>query len=260
VKRVRLIHWNREEAQGCVRLLKKGGFEVEFDSFSRDTLRRIGERLPDAIVIDLGRLPSQGRDIGLHIRKTKATRQLPLVFVGGLAEKGERIRQHFPAATFTTWDHIQPAIEQAIANPPVDPLVPESVFAGYKDTPLAKKLGIKDNSTVMLINAPEGVEGTLGKLPKHVQLKRAGEDPRDITLWFVRTQKELMQRIEEMIPFARDGGLWILWPKKRSGVESDVTQNIVRKVGLESGLVDYKISSFDEVWSGLRFTQRKPDR
>lgn len=257
MKRIRLIHWNDVEARTCLERLRNAGYEPEFDTFSNETLHAIKEDPPDAFVIDLSRLPSQGRDLGFTFRKTKATRQVPIIFSSGLPEKVAHIRSHFPDAIFCNWDTIRNAIEEALIHPPVSPKVPESVFEAYRSTPLPKKLGIKPNSRVLLVDAPGEIERTLGELPDGVRLKRDTQDLADITLWFVRSRDMLMRKIEEMNPFARSGGLWIIWPKKSSGVENDVSQQVVRQAGLDNGMVDYKICSIDEVWSGLRFTQRK---
>ena len=81
----------------------------------------------------------------------------------------------------------------------------------------------------------------------------------DLTLWFVRNRSELEDDIERMGRFAEGGGLWIIWPKQSSGVGADVTQLTVRRAGLDSGLVDFKISKIDDTWSGLRFTRRDKD-
>ncbi len=257
MRRVRLIHWNDVEARACVERIRKEGFKPEFEIFSRKTLRNIQKNVPDVIVIDLSRLPSQGRDIGFTLRKTKATRHVPLVFCGGSKEKVEKIRDHLPDAVFSSWSAVRTAIEQAVANQPESPVVPESVFEAYKGTPLPRKLGIKSNSSILLIDAPEGFEHTLEKLPEGVRIQRGDVSSADLTLWFVRSRDRLERRIGEMLPFSVSGGLWIVWPKKSSGVKSDVTQNVVRDVGLAAGMVDYKICSIDAVWSGLRFTQRK---
>jgi hypothetical protein len=257
MQRVRLIHWNDVEARACLDRIREEGFEPEFEKFSRNTLRKIQANIPDVIVIDLSRLPSQGRDVGFTLRKSIATRHVPLVFCAGSPEKVAKIRDHFPDAVFSSWDTVRAAIERAVVNQPESPVVPESVFEAYKGTPLPKKLGIEANSSVLLIDAPEEFERTLGKLPEGVRIQRGKVHSVDITLWFVRSRDRLERSVGEMIPYSLNGGLWIIWPKKSSGVKSDVSQNVVRKVGLASGMVDYKICSVDAVWSGLRFTQRK---
>jgi hypothetical protein len=221
------------------------------------TLAALGADPPDAVVIDLGRLPAQGRDVGVHLRVQRRTRNVPLVFVGGDRAKVARVREILPDASYATWHRIGPAVERAMAKPPARPVVPESSLAGYSGTPLPRKLGIKPGSVVVLAGAPEGFENVLGPLPEGVVLRRVSRGRRDLTLWFPRSRRDLERRIERMAEAIGDTGLWIAWPKKTSGVASDLTQTVVRRVGLDSGLVDYKICAIDATWSGLKFTRRK---
>jgi len=254
--RIRLIHWNADEAEERATLLVGVGFTVDYAPLTPAELRALREEPPSAIILDLSRAPSQGRDLALALRKHGATRHVPLVFVDGEPEKVARIRALLPDATYTTWDDIESALVHAISTPVVDPVVHESAFAAYAGTPLPKKLGIKADSVVTLIGGPAGFEETLGELPSGVVMRRANPDPHGVTLWFVRSRQELEDRIEEMGASALGGGLWIAWPKKASGVVSDLSQQVVREVGLASGLVDFKICSIDDTWSGLRFSQR----
>jgi hypothetical protein len=256
MRRVRLIHWNVEEAKACIGILRDAGYNVEYDEFSPAIFKIFKEDPPIAVIIDLERMPSQGRDVGLTIRKQKSTRAIPLVFVGGKPEKVERVRTNLPDATYTSWDRIQQAIEWAVENPLESPVVPESVFDAYAGTPLPKKLGIKAKSLVVLINAPARFEEKLGDMPKGVVLRRRLHGEPDVILWFVSSREELVTGVDKMVPYAGGGGLWILWPKKASGVKSDVSQTVVREIGLGAGMVDFKISSIDKTWSGLRFTLR----
>lgn len=255
--RVRLIHWNADEAEERACRLQPAGFEVIYEPLDPTGLRRIGADPPSAVVIDLSQLPSQGRDIALSIRKHKATRYVPLVFVGGDPAKVARIKELLPDATFTNWAQIRRDLSQAIANPLADPIVPESTMAGYSGTPLPKKLGIKANSVVLLADAPPGVEDTLGELPEGVVLRREIGHPCNLTVWFCRSRKDLEEGIKAMTAFAPKGGLWIMWPKKASGVASDLSQIAVRQAGLASGLVDFKVAAIDATWSGLRFTIKR---
>ncbi len=255
--KVRLIHWNAEEAAERADWLRAGGYEVACEQFDRAILRAIADDLPDAVVIDLGRLPSQGRDVGMTLRKQKATRNVPLVFVDGEPGKVARVRELLPDATYTTWPDITRAVAHTIANPPEDPVTPRSVMDSYAGTPLVKKLGIRDNYDVVLVGAPGGIEATLGELPKGARLCRDVAAQRDLTLWFVRSRRGLEAGVAKEGARAGRGGLWVIWPKKTSGVASDLSQTVVREVGLAAGLVDYKICSVDATWSGLRFTRRK---
>jgi len=108
-----------------------------------------------------------------------------------------------------------------------------------------------------LVGAPEGFERTLGDVPEGVVLRRELAGGMDIVLWFTRSRQELQAGLGEMAARAGEGRLWILWPKKASGVVSDLSQNEVRRAGLEAGLVDFKICAVDATWSGLCFTRRK---
>jgi CheY-like chemotaxis protein len=256
--RIRLLHWNSEESKERAKRLESLDYKVIYKIPSGpDLLRDLRNDPPDAVVIDLSRLPSQGRDIALAIRHQKTTRSVPLVFVEGEAEKVKLIQKHLPDAVYTTWNCMSKSLKQAITHPPKEPVIPPSRLAGYSGAPLVKKLGIKANSTVVLIDAPKDFEKFLGKLPEGVRLTRKNSGLRDITIWFVKLTKELDSCIEEIAQQVEKGSLWIVWPKKTSGGHSDLTQNHVRKIGLASGLVDYKICSIDETRSGLLFNRRK---
>jgi hypothetical protein len=130
----------------------------------------------------------------------------------------------------------------------------------YSGTPLVKKLGIKPDSVVFLMNAPKGFERIVGSLPRGAKLRRQSAGKRDLSIWFTTSRKDLGQGIRPIAKQIGDGGLWILWPKKTSGVSSDLTQTVVRKVGLAAGLVDFKVCAVDATWSGLRFVRRKRRR
>ncbi len=254
--RIRLIHWHAATAKERGDVLRSAGFEVVDEPLTSAGLRALRKDPPDAIVIDLSRAPSQGRDMALGLRKHGATRKVPLVLVGGDPQKVSRTKDLLPDATYTMWVGIEAALAEAIAQPPKDPVVPESAFAAYAGTPLPKKLGIKEDSIVALLDAPVGFDATLGELPAGAVLQRDNPDPHGVNLWFVRSRQELESQIEQMGALAKGGGLWIAWPKKASGVVSDLSQTIVRKTGLDSGLVDFKICSIDKTWSGLRFSLR----
>lgn len=136
-------------------------------------------------------------------------------------------------------------------------------MAGYSGTPLAKKLGIKPGHHVALINGPDNIERTLGKLPEAVTLRRdiRGAKPIDVIVLFAMSKKQLATRFAKLASrLAENGGLWIGWPKKSSGVATDLCDGVVREFGLSTGLVDNKVCAIDETWSGLRFVIRLKDR
>jgi hypothetical protein len=179
-----------------------------------------------------------------------------LIFVGGDSDKVEGIQKLLPDAVYTTWDRILSELERAIAQPPEAPVVPSSTMAGYEGAPLHKKLGITPNTTVCLIDAPKGFEKSIPDLPDGVSFVRESPERNDLALWFVKSQRDLDKCINNVKAIVGKGGLWIAWPKKASGVASDLTQAVVRKKGLSSGLVDYKVCSIDKTWSGLKFALR----
>lgn len=135
--------------------------------------------------------------------------------------------------------------------------------AGYSKTPLSKKLGIKEGARVALIGAPDDFESTLGELPDGVTVRRdlRGRGAFDVIVFFTSKATELERRFESVAArLEESGGFWVGWPKKASGVVTDVGEALVRETGLSSGLVDNKICAIDDVWSGLRFVVRVADR
>lgn len=260
MKSIRLIVWKSSEAEKPITRLQAAGYRVEFEAIRPDTLCKIRESPPAAIIIDLSRLPAQGRDVGIALRRAKSTRRVPIVFAGGISEKITRVREHLPDAVYSAWDGIEEALEHAIANPPRNPAVPDSALAGYARTPLVKKLGIKPRMTLAVIDAPEDFVKKIGTLPEGVVLIDDAGIPADLTIWFHRSRDGLEGKIKSMSAAARHGPLWIAWPKKSSPIAADFTQQDVRRIGLANGLVDYKVCSIDESWSGLLFTPKKAER
>jgi hypothetical protein len=256
--RIRLIHWNIREAAEKAALLQAAGYEVDFETFTPANLRLLRGNLPAAVIIDLSRLPSQGRDVGLQVRLFKSTRLLPLIFAEGAPDKITHIKELLPDAIYTTWNEIMPTIQHALSHTPSEVVVPQSAFAPYISVPLVKKLGIKTRTVIGLINAPPGFEQTLGAVPEGIRWQYHASEPCDLILWFVRSRHELEEGITKIRPAVGKDGLWIIWPKKGSNIATDLTQVVVRKVGLANALVDYKVSAIDETWSGLRFALRKP--
>lgn len=255
--RVRLIHWKAVEADERANRLRAAGYEVAWGPLDRAAMRGLREDPPGAVVVDLSRLPSQGRDVALAIRQYKVMRHVPLVFVDGDPEKVARVRELLPDAVYTTWSRIHSSLRQAIAHPPANPVVPASRLAGYAGTPLLKKLGIKANSIVVLIGAPESFEEALGELPEGVMLRNSAQGQCDLVIWFTMSRQDLERDIDGMRALAGRDGIWIVWPKKASGLATDLSQVVVRKVGLAAGLVDYKVAAIDDTWAGLRFTRRQ---
>lgn len=257
MQRVRLIHWNAGESRQRAAGLRAAGYQVLARQVDAGFMKSLRASPPAAVVVDLGRMPAQGRDVGMMIRNSKSTRHLPLVFVNGDPDKAAAIRKQLPDAVYTTWGRIGASLQRAIARPPDRPVAPASALAGYSGTPLPKKLGIKGGSTVALVEAPEGFERTLGAIPPGAVLRRGARGKVDLTIWFVRSKRDLSRRLAGVIRRMGPGGLWIAWPKKTSPLAGDLSQNDVRRSGLDAGLVDYKIAAIDGDWSGLKFSVRR---
>jgi hypothetical protein len=134
-------------------------------------------------------------------------------------------------------------------------------MAGYSGTPLAKKLGIKEGHRVAFPQAPREFTGLLGELPEAVTVKSRTTGPLDVIVLFTKSRAGLERRLpalrRAMDPAA---GLWIAWPKRSSGVETDMTEDVARELGLANRLVDNKVCAIDETWSGLRLVIRLKDR
>lgn len=134
-------------------------------------------------------------------------------------------------------------------------------MAGYSGTPLAKKLGIKEGSRIALVNAPKDFRSVLGDLPDNVEFVSRPTKSLDIFLFFVMSERVLARDFANLAEkLVTNGMIWIAWPKKSSGVTTDLTEQRVQRIGLDAGLVDVKICAIDETWSGLKFVYRLKDR
>jgi len=134
-------------------------------------------------------------------------------------------------------------------------------MAGYSSTPLPKKLGIKENSRLAFVNAPAGFQDYLGRLPASAEVVKRLTKPLDLVLFFVTTERVLAKEFAKLADkLATNGMIWIAWPKKSSGVTTDLSFERVQRIGLDAGLVDVKICAIDETWSGLKFVFRLRDR
>ena len=132
---------------------------------------------------------------------------------------------------------------------------------GYSGTPVVRKLGIKPEARVALIGAPQGFDETLGELPPGVAVRRSLRGRFDVAVAFFVARGALEVRLPALkASLEPAGGLWIAWPKRSSGVDTDLTETVVRELGLTAGLVDNKVCAVDQVWSALRFVYRLADR
>jgi CheY-like chemotaxis protein len=253
-----LVHWKEEEVPVRAALLEAEGYAVDARVPGTSIgIRQLRESPPDAFVIDLGRLPSHGREVARALRASNALRAIPIVFVDGANEKVDAVRAELPDATFTVWDDIGADLRWAIEHPPADPLVPVSDSGPRSGRPLTQKLGIKEGTTIALVDAPDGIEATLAPLPSEVTLRRGNRGGREMTIWFVTSRAELERHFDGIVGAVGEGMLWMAWPKLSSGVETDLSEDAIREVALPAGMVDTKVCAIDDVWSGLRLTLRR---
>ena len=134
-------------------------------------------------------------------------------------------------------------------------------MAGYSGTPLAKKIGIKEGSRVALVNAPKDFQFEPKELPDNVEFIKGSAKSLDIILYFVTTERALTKDLSKLAArLTANGMIWIAWPKKSSGVATDLSFERVQRIGLDAGLVDVKICAVDDTWSGLKFVYRLKDR
>jgi hypothetical protein len=136
-------------------------------------------------------------------------------------------------------------------------------MAGYSATALPKKLGIKAGHRVALLEAPDAFEATLGALPDGARLQRGSRSTRpfDVIVLFAGSRAVLEKHLHVLAAkLDPAGGLWVAWPKKASGVATDLGESHVRATGLATGLVDNKVCAIDDTWFGLRFVHRLKDR
>ena len=251
--RVRLFHWRPDEAKPLIAAMRTAGYTVDYPGDKPDvTWRSLRETPPLAAVIDLTRLPSHGRHVAAEIRSIKSLRHIPIVFVDGDPEKVERIRKDLPDAVYTSRAGLVAALKRV--KPLADPVAPPRMM-NRTDRTTAEKLGIKAGARVALIDPPPDYLRVLGKLPQDVSLEEDPPETLPLTLWFVRDADAYLSGLPATRKRAMAGRIWIVYPKGRQA--SGLTQGLIREAALALGLVDYKVCSVNEVWTGLLFTRKK---
>ena len=256
--KIHLIHWKKADCEKYAFELMQAGHVVDCTLPSNTQFfKTIRANPPDVMVIDLSRLPSQGRDIAINLRSQKTSQKIPVIFVEGNPQKIFEIQRIIPDALYTQWEDIESALEQIILNPP-QTQKQESVFAAYANTPLLKKLTIRQNMKIRLINPPNDFITQLGVLPDNVVFINDVDTDIQLIIWFFAQLSELNASLPEIAKICQTtkSRLWICWQKNAKATISGVTQNLVREKGLAMDLVDYKICSIDPIWSGLLFRWR----
>lgn len=251
--RVLVIH--RKPAIAAERARRLCSEELQADAYpvlGASAFREIRANPPDAILIDLIEMPSYGRTMGVLLREQKGTRNIPLVFVKGDPEKAALVREVLPDAVFATWANAVPVTLRAIERARAEGAAPK-----VPGTPLAKKLRIREDSVVAVLEAPHNLREMLGPLPKGVRIeKKLGEA--DLVVLFVKSSAALARALPRLAAHITPGRtLWVCWPKRTSSTPCDLTLVSIRHMVSTYDMVDSKICAVNETWSGAAITKRR---
>lgn len=268
--RILLYHWHEAEVNERAAELRARGHEVSPQFRGQGLpMKAVDAFAPELVVIDLRRLPSHGREIAIALRGRKNTSAVPLLFVvpdpavgetvRGDPDRGERLREDFPDATFCSWSRIASALRAARGQSPATPSgAPRvAVPAVCSTKPLAAKLGVKPDTALLLLGAPGGFQAVLGELPRGVRVFAGPRGSAATIVLFAPRRavlaKELPAAVERL---EARGALWVAWPKRSSGVATDLAEDGVRELAAANGLVDVKVCAIDATWSGLCLRRR----
>jgi CheY-like chemotaxis protein len=250
VPRIVVIHYEPAEAASLAERLRREGFDAEpYSHRGAKGFRGLRENPPDAILIDLFRLPSYGKAMGALLREQKGTRAIPLVFLEGDPEKAARVCQVLPDAGYAPLERIGAALRRAISRPPADPVQPQL------NVSLVEKLKITDRSAVALVNAPEDFA-----LPGPARIVRKAADA-DVVLTFVRSAAGLGRELPSIARDLRPGrSHWIVWQKGKSGKSAGLSMVTIREMCRAYGLIDYKVCAVDGTWSAMVIARQQRQR
>jgi CheY-like chemotaxis protein len=251
MSRLRLFHWKAAQAAPLIAALKAAGHSVEYREEAA-SYRDARDSPPDMIVIDLSLRPSHGREVAIVLRAHKATRHVPIVFVGGDPEKVEVVRRFLPDATYTSPNRLIATLRRV--KPLADPVLPPRMMDRYAGRSTAQKLGIGKGAAVAVVDPPADYARAIGKLPEGAWFEEDSTEDCKLTLWFAHDPAGFQAALPEMRRVAAKSRLWILWPK---GKKDGLNGNIVREGCVDVGLVDYKICSVNETWSAMVFAVKK---
>lgn len=238
-----------EAAQIAGRLRDRGIDATAYQSLGPRGFRQIRAEQPELILIDLMRLPSYGKTMGVLLRENQALRHIPLVFLAGDPKKTAEVKRMLPDAAFASWNDLSSAIALAAERPVSMPRAPRQPARS-----VAQKLGIEANSTLALWNAPKGLSLPL---PKDVRLAGTGKEA-DVILVWVSNEAALDRTLPLLAKLMSKGRrVWLLWPKRTSGVETTLTMPRVRELATGYNLIDYKVCAVDTTWSAMAIGPRR---
>jgi CheY-like chemotaxis protein len=256
-----LVCWDQSKAGEHATGLEKAGYRITLVTSSvTGWISYVRDLAVDAVVLDLDRLPSHGREVGIHLRTSKSTRHLPLVFLGGDPAKAERVRIDLPDATFSVWHDAAQAIARAIDSPVAKPVRPTPMMERSNRSDLAKRLDIKPGLPVYLWGDADFLYEALGDASASLTITRNAKRQACLCLAATRVAAEVEAVFEASAGYAAGSSIWIIHPKQSGRYATDFNQNDVRATGLAHGWVDYKVCAVDNDWSGLKFSRRKPGK
>jgi len=262
VSRILVVHWKPEEAESGLALLRRAGHEVEvYADRGGVGLAKYKQEVPEVVLVSLERLPSHGRHFAHCFRTTKATAQVPIVFVGGVEEKVAIAREMLPDAICCSWRGVRGAVTRALKIKQTQAPQPGAAH----DKALWQKLEIRAGDRVLQLGGPEDLLPLLGEgLPTDVELLATDDPdigdlgPADLVLLFAQLLQDIKQWFPQAAALTPDKRqLWICWPKKSSGVDTNVTQAAVMAYARASGWADFKICRVDDTWSGHMLRRRR---
>jgi len=254
--KIHLIHWKPAEAAPRIAQLAAAGHEVVYvEPDNSGIMKHIRASAPQAVVIDLSRMPSHGKAVANEIRRASKLRATPIVFAAGESEKVAAIRELFPDALYTSWERIAATLRKA--KPLAEPALPVSAssFEQYAGRPLAQKLGLKAGMKVALFGAPANFDRIAADFPDDIEWLERPSKSAELVLLFAESQAMFEASFGRAA--ALNLPIWVFWPKQASGNSTDLTQHIARTIGQSFGYTDCKVCSFDATWSGFLFRLKK---
>ena len=251
-RHVALVHWRMAEAKPLITLLERADYEVHYGGEVKPIRATQLKQFPVvAAIIDLTRMPSYGKYWAAELRAT-SMKHLPIVFVDGEPAKVAMVKASLPDATYTTREKLLGVLKKL--KPVANPVKPSRMMLSTR--PNALKMGVKPGARVAVFDAPAGYGKIIGSLPDGAAFEEEAPDA-DVTLWFVRDVDTYLTGLRRMRPLAAKSRLWVLYPKQQKGKAQTISQADVRESAIAVGLVDYKICSVDETWSGIAFAMKR---
>jgi hypothetical protein len=251
---IKLISWHPDLAAKAATLKARGRIIDSAPLLKPSSaVSELAALNPAVLVLDLDKLPSRSREIAVALRTSKSARHIPILFAGGEPEKITRIRTDLPDAHYASWPEAPHALTNLLKNPTTKPYL--ALHDKPSTTPLPQKLGIKPDSPIALIAAPDNFADLLGDLP---ETTTRITPKTHLALCFIRSLPDLAATLDLLtLRLPQLASAWIIYPKRTSRHRPDFNENHVRNAALAVNLVDYKVCSIDNDWSALKFAWRK---